>query len=66
MKSREKEKYISSLKNFSDRELLELQTYYARKTSDNAKSISGIVNFCFFLVCISIAIALIGFAIGAN
>ena len=66
MKSKEKEGYMESLKNFSDRELLELQTYYARKTSDHAKSISGIVNFCFFLLCISVAITLIGFVFGMD
>lgn len=56
---REKDDYIASLKYFSERELLELQTYYARKTMDDTKSINNKVQFFYILHIIGILVFLI-------
>jgi len=50
----EKQEYIDSLKNHTDRELFELQTYYARKTMDYSKSINGYLFIMYGLVILSL------------
>ena len=47
----EKDDYIASLSQFKDRELAELQTYYARKTMDYAKS-SNVYLFVVYIISI--------------
>jgi hypothetical protein len=52
----EKEEYVESLKGHSDRELLEIQTYYARKTYEETKSIDNKLHFFYWLTIISLVI----------
>ena len=59
MKQKEKDGYIESLKPFTDRELLELNTYHSRKSADSLNSIHYILNFFFMLTVISIIIGII-------
>jgi len=58
----EKEEYIESIKNFNDRELAELQTYYARKTMDYAKSTNGYLFVMYVLAILSILGGIISLA----
>ena len=49
----EKEEYMATLNNFTDRELVELQTYYARKTMDYCKSTNGYLFVIYILFILS-------------
>ena len=59
MNINEQREYISSIEKHTDRELIELQTYYARKQSDYLKSVRSSLNFFYMLTVLTI----IGFAI---
>lgn len=58
MNIKEQKEYIESIKGHSDRELQELQTYYARKQYDFLKSINGIVYVYFMLTIIGFLLGL--------
>ena len=51
--------YISSLKSRSDRELLEVQTYYAKKSAEYAKSSNNYHFRIFFLMLLVALIVLL-------
>ena len=55
----EKEEYMVTLNNFTDRELVELQTYYARKTMDYSKSSNGYLFVIYLFLIISVIIGVI-------
>lgn len=59
----EKDEYIKSLKSFNERELQELQTYFARKTMDYAKSTN---YYLFVLFGIAVLSMIVGFIIAAS
>jgi hypothetical protein len=52
----EKQEYVESLKGHSDRELLEIQTYYARKTYEETRSLDTKLTFFYSLTIISLII----------
>lgn len=63
MNQKEKDGYIESIQNFTDRQLLELNTYHTRKSADYLKSIDRSMTFFLNLTIISLVIGIIVFIV---
>ena len=52
-------KFYKQIESYTDRELLELQAFFALQTKNNSQSIKFNVQFLFYLAIISIIIAVV-------
>jgi len=60
----EKKEYLQNIQNHTDRNLLEIRTYYARKTADYARSTNSAVTMIYYMVGFSFVMGiLIGLAL---